>query len=199
MAFARFEPRTAQRAQPVAEPVEERRDAARLLAPGRAGKTDLLGRQGLDRKGGEDHVFDAETGIDSVEPLFEERGEVARIAARTSGAEADLLDPAVDTMKGEIEPPRSRPFPRQARNEILGEPLGCAREIGGIGNRLGKAQPHPAGRRFAQRRQRLGQIAQRLIETPRHRLAKAAGERGARHRIEIADPLQADPPQTLER
>ena len=28
------------------------------------GSADLLGRQRLDRKGGEDHVFDAEAGID---------------------------------------------------------------------------------------------------------------------------------------
>src|SRR6516225_1257915 len=39
---------------------------------GVAGEADLLRGQGLDRKGGEDHVFDTETWIDSVEPLFEE-------------------------------------------------------------------------------------------------------------------------------
>jgi hypothetical protein len=115
-----------------------------------AGKAELLGGQGLDRKGGEDHVFDTETRINSVEPLFEEGYQVARIAARTSGAEADPLDPAVDTMKDEIEQPGSRPFPRQAGNEIRDEPLGCAQQIGGIGDRLGEAQPHAPGRRFAQ-------------------------------------------------
>ena len=114
MALARFEPRQCGETQPVAEPVEERSDAARLVAGGVAGEADLLGRQGLDRKGGEDHVFDAEAGIDCVEPLLEERREMARIAARAGGAEADPLDPAVDAVESEIEPPRSRPFPRQA-------------------------------------------------------------------------------------
>ena len=93
------------------------------LHGGVAGEADLLGRQGLDRKGGEDHVFDAETRINSVEPLFEEGNQVARIAARTSGAEADPLDPAIDAMKGEIEPPGSDPLARQAGDEIGDEPL----------------------------------------------------------------------------
>ncbi len=37
----------------------------------------------------------------------------------------------------------------------------------------------------------------RLIETARHSLAETASERIARHRTEVADPLQADPPQPL--
>ena len=155
------------------------------------------GRQWLDRKGGEDHVFDAEAGIDGVEPLFKESGEVVRVAAGASSSEDDPFDPAINAMKGEIEPPCSHPFPRQTKDEILGEPLGRAREIGGIGDRLGKAQAHAADRRLAKRRQWLGQIIKRLIETPRHRFAKPAGEGGARHRIKIADPLQSDPPQPL--
>jgi hypothetical protein len=194
VACARIEPQHCSEPQPVAEPVEKRSDTACLIADGVgaggvAGEADLLGRLGLDRKGGEDHVFDAETGIDSVEPLFEEGHEMALITARTSGAEADPLDPAVDTMKDEIEAPRPRPFPRQARNEIRDEPLGCVQQIRGIGDRLGEAQPHAPGRRFAQWRQRLRQIIERLIEAPCHALAKTAGECSARHRIEIADPL----------
>ena len=164
-----------------------------------AGKADLLGGQGLDRKGREDHVFDAEAGIDCVEPLLEERCEVARLAAGAGGAEADPLDPTVDAVEGEIEPPRSSPSPRQALDEIRGKPLRRKHQIGGPGNRLGKAQPHPAARRFAERRQWLRQIVERLIEPLRHGLAETAGQRIARHRIQIADPLQPDPPQPLGR
>ena len=169
----------------------------RLVAGSVAGKSDLLGRQGLDREGGEDHVFDAEAGIDCVEPLPEERRNMARIAARAGGAEADPLDPAIDAVKAEIEPPRPRPFPRQAKDEIRGEPLRRQHQIGGLGNRLGEAQPHPPARRLAEWRQRLRHLVQRLIEQPRHGLAEPAGQRIARHRIEIADPLQPDPPQPL--
>src|SRR6516165_4083508 len=154
MAFARFEPRHCSEPQPVAEPVEERRNAVRFVGRGMASQADLLWRQRLDRKGGEDHVFDAEPRIDGVKPLLEERHEVARIAAQASGAEADPLDSAVDAMKGEIEVSRSDPLLRQAGNEILDEPLGRAQQIGWIDNRLGEAQPHPPGRRFAQWRQR---------------------------------------------
>src|SRR6202011_4108270 len=113
MALARLEPRQRVEPQPVAEAVEKRCHAARLAAGGVAGEADLLGRQRLDRKGGEDHVLDAEAGIDGVEPLLEEGREVVRVAARASSAEADQFDPAVDAVEGEIEPPRSHPLPRQ--------------------------------------------------------------------------------------
>src|SRR5437868_2933877 len=120
MALAGFQARQGIEPEPVAEPVEERGDApspspprkrggVRVGAGSVAGKSDLLGRQRLDREGGEDHILDAKAGIDCVEPLPEKRREVARIAARAGGAEADPLDPAVDAVKGEIEPPRSRP------------------------------------------------------------------------------------------
>jgi hypothetical protein len=66
MAFTRLEPGQRVEPQPVAEPVEERGDAARLVAGSVAGKSDLFGWQRLDRVGGEDHVFDTEAGIDGV-------------------------------------------------------------------------------------------------------------------------------------
>ena len=88
-----------------------------------AGETNLLGRQRLDRKGGQDHVFDTETGIDGIEPLFEKSGEVVWIAARASRAKLDPFDPAIDAVKAEIEPPRPRPFLRQTTYEIRSEPL----------------------------------------------------------------------------
>jgi hypothetical protein len=77
MALARLEPRYCGETEPVAEPVEERSDTpshsllckrgrVRVGAGGLAGKSDLFGRQRLDRVGGEDHVFDTEAGIDGV-------------------------------------------------------------------------------------------------------------------------------------
>ena len=130
-----------------------------------------------------------------LEPRREEAGEMARVAARPGGAEADMLDPAVDAVKGEVEPARSHPLARQPRHQIIDEPLGRAGEIGGVGDRLGKAEAHPPRRRLAQRRQRLRQIALRLIEAARHLFAETAGERIARHRDELADPLEPDPAQ----
>ncbi len=106
---------------------------------------------------------------------------------------------AVNPVKGEHEPPRPEPLQHQARDKILGEPPGGERQIGGVGDRLGKAQPYPPGRGFGQWRQRLRQIAICLVETPRRRFTKAARHRVARHRIKIADPLQPDPPQPLRR
>src|SRR5271169_6878215 len=178
VALARFELVERGEPEPVAEPVEERGRARHRPGHGRTGKTNLLGRQWLDRKGGEDHVFDAEAGIDGVEPLFKESGEVVRVAAGASDSEDDPFDPTINAMEGEIESPRSHPFPRQTKDEILSEPLGREREIGGIGDRFGKAQPHAADRRFAERRQWLGQIIERLIETPRYRFTKPVSEGG---------------------
>ena len=83
----------------------------------------------------------------------------------------------------------------QMRRQLGGEMLDGAGEIGRLGDRLGEAEPHPPHRRLAHRRQRLRNRAERLIETPRHTLAETAGERLARHRIEIADPAQPDPAQ----
>ena len=197
VALSRLEPRQSGETQPVPEPVEERGDAACIIAGRVVGEADLLGRQRLDRKGGEDHVFDAETGIDSVEPFPEERREVVRITARTSGAEPYPLDAAVDAVEGEIEPPCSRSFLRQTLNQIGGEPLGRQHQIGGLGNRLGKTEPHAPARRFAERRQWLGHVVERLIEPLRDGLTETLRHRIARHRIKIADPLQADPPKPL--
>ena len=115
-----------------------------------ASHVELLGRQRLDRKDGEDHVLDPEPGIDGVEPLLEKPSEVARVAARAGGAEPDPLDPAVDPMKSEIELPRTHVLACQTRDEISDEPLRRAQQIGRIGDRLGEAQPHAPSRRFAQ-------------------------------------------------
>ena len=156
MALAWFEPVQRVEPEPVAEPIEERGRARHCSGAGGAGKTDLLGGQWLDRKGGKDHIFDADAGIDGVEPLFKESGEVMRVTAGASSSEDDPFDLAINAMEGEIEPPRSHPFSRQAKDEIFGEPLGRKREIGGVGDRFGEAQPHAADRRFAERRQRLG-------------------------------------------
>src|SRR5947208_1761282 len=90
-------------------------------------------------------------GVDRIEFCGEQFGEMARVAARPGGAEPDVLDAAVDSVKAESEPARAHPFARQSRREILGQALDRAGEIGGIGDRLGKAQPHPPARGFAER------------------------------------------------
>ena len=124
-----------------------------------------------------------------VDPLLKERGDMMRIAARPGRTERQALNPAVDPIKGERQPPRPGPLARQARNEILGQPFGSECQIGGIGDRLGETQPDPSRGCFAQRRQRLGQIIKCLVEALRHGFAKAACQGRARHRIKIADPL----------
>src|SRR5439155_26076172 len=114
---------------PVTHSDEERGDAARLIAGSAAGDRDQLGVQRLKRKGGKYNVFDTETGIDRVEPLLEQRRNMAQIAARTGGAEADALDLPVNAMKGKFKPPRSGPLSCQARDEIGDEPLSCQHQI----------------------------------------------------------------------
>ena len=76
----------------------------------------------------------------------------------------------------------ARPTPSRAsrRDEIAGEPLGRGSEIGGVGDRLGEAEPHPPGRRLAERRQRLGQVAvawssRRATLSPKRRASASRG------------------------
>ena len=141
------------------------------------------GGNGSTANSGEDHVLDAEAGIDRLE--------LARQEARRDGADrgsagrcrGGSLDPAVDPVKGEVEPPRSDPLARQPRNEILRR---AARSRGrrSAGSAIGSAKLSRTRRTGAspKRRQRLRQIAERLIEAARHRFAETAGERVARHR-----------------
>ena len=201
--------------QPVTEPVEQRSDAPTPTLPRKRRREDrhasgrrvgaefgLLRLEFLGGEDGEDHVLDAEAGVDRVELCGEQLCEVARVAGRPGGAEADVLDAAVDAVKTESETACAHSLARQPRREILDKPLDRAGEIGGIGDRLGKAQPHPPARRLAQGRQWLRQIAKGLVEPVCHAVfkpigTKAAGQRIARHRIELADMPEADPAQTL--
>src|SRR5207302_6477268 len=216
-ALARLDMADRVETQPVAEPIEQRSDLAGspLLSSayasdflprlrGRITETadELLRVEFLDGEDGEDHVLDAEAGVDRVELCGEQFCEMARVAGRPGGAEADVLDAAVDAVKTESEMARAHPLARQPRRQIFDKPLDRAGEIGGIGDRLGKAQPHPPARRLAQGRQWLRQIAKGLVEPARHAVfkpigTKAAGQRIARHRIELADMPEADPAQTL--
>jgi hypothetical protein len=166
---------------------------------GERAKRYLLGRQLLDGEDGEDHVLDAEPGVDRFEPRREKAGEMLGIAARPCGAETDMLDPAIDAVKGEVEPARAHPLACQPRDEVIGQPFGRAGKVGRVGDRLGKAETHPPDWRLVQWRQWFGQSPERLIEAACHLGAKPAGERGARHRNELADPLQPDPVQPGNR
>jgi hypothetical protein len=157
----------------------------------------LLRLQLFDREDGEDHVLDAEAGIDRIELCGEQPGEMARVAARPGGAEADMLDPAVDPVKAEIEAARADALARQPRRQILGQPFDRTSEIGRVGDWLGEAEPDTPARRLAQGRQRFRQIAKGLVEPTRNNIPKAAGQRVARHRVELADVPQPDPAQAL--
>ena len=151
MALTRLDARDGVEAEAVAEPVEQRRDIVCGWFRLAAGQFGLLRFEFFGGEDGEDHVLDSEAGVDRIEFCGEQFGEMARVAARPGGAEPDVLDAAVDSVKAESEPARAHPFARQSRREILGQALDRAGEIGGIGDRLGKAQPHPPARGFAER------------------------------------------------
>ena len=123
----------------------------------------------------QDHVLDPEPGIDRLQLRRQQAGEMAGVAARPGGADADMLDPAVDPVKGEVEPARPHSLARQPRRQVLRQPLDGADEIGRVGDRLGEAEAHPPHRRLAQRRQRLRQVAERLVEAMRAPLRRNGG------------------------
>src|SRR5260370_30019905 len=113
MASARLDAADRIEDESIAEPVEQRANVGCGRLRAGAGEFDLLGRQGLDREDGEDHVLDAEAGIvpeiDRVELRGEQPGEVARVAARPGGADMDMLDSALHSGKAEHEPARAPP------------------------------------------------------------------------------------------
>ncbi len=135
----------------------------------------------------EDHVLDAETGIDRLQLRREQPCQMTGLAARPRRADSDMFDPAVDPVKSEVEPARPVALAFQMRRQLGGEMFDGAGEIGRLGDRLGEAEPHPPHRRLAHRRQRLRNRAERLIETPRHdsprnggRAPRAASDRDRR-------------------
>ena len=159
---------------------------------------ELLGRQFLDGEGGEDHVLDPEPGVDRVELAGQQFRQMHGVAARPRGADADVLDPAVDAVKTEIEPAHAHAFARQPGHEIERQPLGGAGEVGGVGNRLGRLR----------RTRRLGASpsgesgsgsspsawsSRRATVSPKRRVSASRGIAS-----DLADPPQPDPVQALD-
>ena len=125
---------------------------------------------------------------------------MAGIAARPGGAEADVLDPAVDAVKGEVEPARPDSLARQPRREVLRSAARSARARS-AGSAIGSAKlsrtrrigASPSGDSGS------GRSSSAWSRRCATALAETAGERIARHRIKLADPPQPDPAQTRRR
>ncbi|MGH7089511.1 MAG: hypothetical protein ACREFQ_11490, partial [Stellaceae bacterium] len=153
----------------------------------------------LGQRGGEEHVLDAETGIDGGEPLVEEAQEMERLAARPRRADPCHSRRAVNAVERELETARARAVPCKSAAERLEHGGGRDADRRSSGDRFGKAAAHPVQRRRWQRRERLGPRAQRLVEAGRHIPTEAQHQCGARHRIKIADPAQSHPDELRHR
>src|SRR5438445_1830230 len=133
MTFARLDTADRIEAEAIAEPVEQGGNLVCGRLRSTADEFDLLGGKRFDREDREDHVLDPETGIvpqiNCVELRREELGQMARVAVRPGGAERDMLDPAVDAVKGEIEAACPYPLAGQPRHQIRDQPLDRAGEI----------------------------------------------------------------------
>src|SRR5262249_26498381 len=121
VAGARLDTADRVEAEAVAETVEQRSNAVSGRFRAAAREIGLLRFEFLGGEDGKDHVLDAEAGIDRLELCDEQFCEMARIAARPRGAEADVLDMAVDAVKAERKAARSHTLARKARRQILGE------------------------------------------------------------------------------
>jgi hypothetical protein len=93
-------------AEPVAEAIDELRQALRLAAVVGEADRRLRWHQGIDDERPQRHYLDAEAGIEAVQLFTEQPPQVVGPACRPAGADGQPLDRPVGAEGRELEPPR---------------------------------------------------------------------------------------------
>ena len=142
--------------------------------------------QRLGRGRRQRHEFDAETRIDLLDLVAQETGQAPGIAHGLRRADADGLDACVDAMAKQIETARAEPFCLERGTELRGELADVAGDRLGSTDGFREGAPHLDQVERPDRLDRLGHIAERLVETAREfgakaqRQHRAVGPAGAR-------------------
>lgn len=175
----------------------------------------------------EGETIDPETGIEVPQTLDQEASDMSAVVGRHLGPEPDRSDRTVASIAHESEPAGAEPGIGQLPRESQGETRDRLLDAGARDQRIRKQQARDVNRRLDEGDEYLLTPAERLIEPREHRarksrdtagspcaparirVSKALFERGARHRIERADPTQTQSfeeqdgrriePQTLDR
>ena len=133
----------------------------------------------------------------SMVSIRSQSSRVRRLASRTGCAVPTRMacDAVVDAVAEKVEAPGAEALRVERRAELGRQLADVAGDRLGGADRLGEgaARLDQVGR--ADRLDRLGQLAEGLVEAPAELRAEAQGERRARLREQVADPLEAEDAQ----
>ena len=186
-------------AQPVGQPVDQRRQP--LLGHGRAAVVELAlgGGDEFHPAGRKGHHLDAKTGIYGLQPGREQPGQGAGVAAERREAHPHGEGLAVEPVEGQLEPPPAPALGGQPLAQPRGDVAGRADQIVQHADRLGEGQPVEPGAGRPAIGQRLLGPAQGLIEPPHHQRPEPPGQLGPGQVQQSRDTGQAQPGQLRRR
>ena len=147
---------------------------------------------GFNPRGGERRGFDAEAGIDQHQPLFQELGQMHRLAIGPRETDAHGLLKIVDPREDEIEAARADAAPFQLGAEQFGQARDDPFQIFRISERLGEAKGFARHFRRNERGQGFLYAAERLIETQQHLTPETQVQTGARLARDLRHAFNAD-------
>lgn len=193
VARARRRPVDRLRAKAVGEEVDQIGDVRRGLLD--EGTDRLSANQRLGDGRGQPHHFDAEARVDGLDPIAEQPGQPPGIAHRPRRADPYHLRAIVDALAEEVQVPGAEPS-RLERGAELGRQLADVPRDGlGRSDRLGEGAARLDEVGWTHRLDRLGDVAERLVEASDEFEAEAPRERCARLRQQVADPFEAEDAQ----
>ncbi len=202
--LTRDQPIDAPRAEAICQAVEQVGQAGPLAAgaPGTSGEivpgeAGLAGGERFDNGRRERHRLDAETGVEAFQPVPEQIGQVVGVAARTAGADAQVLPAAIHLHSREHQAPRTQPLGLQALAEDGTQVFKSSREIFRRGDGLGEEAAHLGRRRRRAGRQRFGLGTEGLAQAARQQRAEAGDQHRRRQLEQVADAPQSEAGQQL--
>ena len=120
-----------------------------------------------------------------------------RVAHGTRGADPQRLDPAIDAFEQQVEQAHAQPARFQTGADHGHQPADHMDEGFCRQQRLDKRQALLDRRGGLDIADRFWRIAHRLIEPAQHASPEALGQRRARHRGQLSDPLHAQAMQAV--
>lgn len=151
----------------------------------------------LDQRRDQGHGFDAEARLDELDLGAQKLCEMGLLARRRGSADAHGLDMPVNAVEVAIQPTHAFAEAAQLLGDVADEITDDAGERLRCRDRLHEPPPrswHPFRK---DRLDRLGNVAERLVETTVERAAEPLGERSARGRDQLLDALEAELAQAV--
>ena len=176
------------------QPVDQRGEVAQPVAVRVAdrGQAGLVRRHRLGQRRQQPDRLDALAGIDPLQPLVEQAGDVVGRMGRPGQGQGLRAGRAVEPDVDQIEPAGAEAERLQPPAQRVGQQRVCGGQRLGRPQRFREADPLPQHDVRLAGRDRLRGAAESLVEPPDHPDAEPAGERTAGDAVEFADPAQAE-------